>query len=347
MLSNLTTVQVRARVLAGVAELVAKCGGDYNNLFCQAGISCELLHTPEATFEHSKYIELLELAASSLNIGDFGLRLARLQGISVLGPVALIAQQATTIGEAIAAVARNFPYHSPGAVIILSQPTGDAGSTETAMACLRYELQLPGGTAQRQNAEVSYAIALGFLRLLSANTPADWRIHFAHPRGLPTKRYQKHLGCQVRFGQPFDALYFRQDILNLHIDGADPTLIETAQRFVSHVIARSPLDLGLQVETLLIRQLADGGCTLPRIARQLRLSPSSLQRRLRALGISFDDIADRLRKDRAAEYLRHTSMPLAQVGSLLGYSESSSFNRSCQRWFGVTPQTYRRTAENA
>jgi len=75
------------------------------------------------------------------------------------------------------------------------------------------------------------------------------------------------------------------------------------------------------------------------------MSTRSLQRRLQSQGISFDDIADRVRRNRAIEYLRQTVLPLAQVSSLLGYTESSTFNRACKRWFGVTPLGYRKEAK--
>lgn len=341
MSQGLAPIRVRARGLIGFAELVAQCDGNCNDLLKRAGISPDLLSTPEATFEHGKLVALLELTASTLNVSDFGLRLADMQGISVLGPIALIAQHATTVREAIAAVGRNIPYHSPGAAISLNLAENEDRPDSAAMACLRYELQLPPGTAHRQNSELAYAIALRFLQLLSAARQDHWRIHFAHTRGLTAKQYRRHLGCQVRLGQAFDALYFPAAILDVAIDAADPILVETAQRFVSHVIARSPLDLALQVETLLIRQLASGGCTLPRVARQLAMSTGTLQRRLRQFGVSFDEIADRVRKERAAEYLRHSTLSPAEVCSLLGYSESSTFNRSCKRWFGVTPMVYR------
>lgn len=343
MHDKLTPILSRARGLLGFAELVAECGGESHALLRRAGISPELLLTPEATLPHHKLVELLEISARALNVSDFGLRLAGKQGISVLGPVALIVQHASTVAEALAAVSRYIQYHSPGASTRLDPAESDRHNGHEEMACWRYELQLPPGAERRQNTELAYAIALRFLALASGAELKHWRIHFAHANGLTPSQYRRHLGCTVRLGQAFDALYFPKTILDAPIDAADPVLLETAQRYVSHVIARSPLDLALQVKTLIVRQLAVGGCTLPRIARQLAMSSGTLQRHLRAQGVSFDEIANHVRKDKALEYLCHTALPLAHIASLLGYVEASSFNRSCRRWFGDTPLKVRRS----
>jgi AraC-like DNA-binding protein len=280
-------------------------------------------------------VMLFERAAAQLKVNDFGLRLAKLQGIEILGPVALMARHAATVGDAIAAVRRHLPYHSPGAGIRLDRNPQDE------YACLRYELHLPTELPHRQNSELAYAIAVKFLRLVSSTAPDDWVIHFSHSEGLSPSRYRRHLDCEVRLAQDFDALYFPAELLDVTIDTSDPVLARTAASFVSDVIRRFPLDIELQVETLIVRQLASGGCTLPRIAQQLGLPERTLQRRLHIAGLTFEEIVDRVRSHRAHEYLSRTAIPLRQVSTLLGYTEQSTFIRACRRWFGKSPLALR------
>ena len=338
------SIRVRARALIGVTDLISQFGGDCGILFRELGLSTELLSTPEATIDHLKIVQLYEQAAKRFGIKDFGLRLAELQGLSVLGPVALTAQHAATVGDAIAAVSRNIPYHSPGAEVRLTMESDGDQVDARSMACLRYELHLPRNTEHQQNSELAYAIAVRFLSMAASVSPLEltgWHLNFEHRIGLTARQYRQYLGCEVRLGQSFDALYFPQTILDAPINAANPTLVDIAQRFVSLVMRRYPLDISMQVETLLVRQLASGGCNLPRIATQLSMSVSSLQRRLSEDNVSFDEILDRVRKARAYEYLRQTDLALTQIASLLGYTESSSFSRSCKRWFGSTPLTVR------
>jgi AraC-like DNA-binding protein len=327
--------QVRARGLSGFAELVAQRGGDCAALLRSEGISPDLLKTPEATLDHQKLVMLFERAAAQLKVDDFGLQLAKLQGIDILGPVALMARHAATVGDAIAAVRRHLPYHSPGAEIRLDRYPQDE------YACLRYELHLPRELPHRQNSELAYAIAVRFLRLVSSAIPDDWRIHFAHSEGLSPSKYRRHLGCEVRLAQDFDALFFPADLLDVRIDTSDPVLAHAAASFVADVVRRFPLDIELQVETLIVRQLANAGCTLTRIAQQLGLPERTLRRRLQTSGCNFEDIVDRVRRQRAHEYLLRTAIPLRQVSTLVGYTEQSTFIRACRRWFGKSPLALR------
>ena len=71
------------------------------------------------------------------------------------------------------------------------------------------------------------------------------------------------------------------------------------------------------------------------------MHPRTLQRRLREQDTTFEDIKDETRRDLALRYLAHPEVPLAQVTTVLDYSEQSALTRSCQRWFHTTPSALR------
>ena len=328
-------VLIRARALTGFADLVAEHGGDVRALLSRAGIAPGMLEKPDATLPLGRVATLVDAAAKSLRVPDFGLRLATHQDISVLGAVALIALHAATVGEALRGISRNLPYHTPGATLRL---TDDARTGHTQ---LRYELNLEPCVPRRQVVELSYAVAIAFLRLVTGERGANWHVGFRHDKGLEPARYRKALGCPVQLGQDVDKLVFPTRLLDAPIDSGSAELQREAERFVSNVTRRFPLDVRHQVEALIERQLAAGGCNIALVAGQMGLHKRTLQRRLEAQGFHFEDIIDRLRRERANELLPHEAIPLTQVGELLGYSEQSSFIRACRRWFGRNPQAVR------
>ena len=57
---------------------------------------------------------LLDRAAEALGLPGIGLRLGDYQDISMLGPVALTAGYAADVREALHAIVRHTPYHTPG-----------------------------------------------------------------------------------------------------------------------------------------------------------------------------------------------------------------------------------------
>jgi AraC-like DNA-binding protein len=72
------------------------------------------------------------------------------------------------------------------------------------------------------------------------------------------------------------------------------------------------------------------------------MSVRTLQRRLTAEDVTFEDLVDRVRRDLAERHLSESALSIAEIGYLLGYSEPAAFHRAFKRWTGNTPQVFRR-----
>ena len=332
---------IRARALNGFDQLISTLGGDPATLLQTSGLSLRDLENPEACIELEKVVRLLDSSAHTLGIADLGLRLGQRKDISVLGTIALIARYSATLGEALAGVGRHLPYHTPDASLLVSNDPLRPGYT-----CIRYQLDLDEDWPRRQAIELSYSIMRGFLQLLTSDSGADWHMQFRHAPGCSAESYRSHLGEHIAFDQREDALSIPTHLLDVPIDAGDSRVREAAERFLRNLQRRFPLDITRQVETLVERQLATGGSSLQRVAEQLGLHPRTLQRRLAEQGNFFEDIVDRLRQQRAQILLQDSALPLAEIASVLGYTEQSSLNRSCSRWFGMSPNSYRKRALN-
>jgi len=89
-----------------------------------------------------------------------------------------------------------------------------------------------------------------------------------------------------------------------------------------------------------------GMVSLDDIASNFNLSTRTLQRKLREEGISFQQVADEVRKSLAINYLKAGEYPVKQVSYMLGYNELSAFTRTFKRWTGTTPSTYMKSIQN-
>lgn len=126
------------------------------------------------------------------------------------------------------------------------------------------------------------------------------------------------------------------------VQGTDAHARELAQRFLE---SSQPPDSRItdRVAELIHRLLATGQCTITLIAEQLAMHPRTLQRALRDCDSSFEALLDDIRRDKAREYLAQTAMRFSQVAGLLGYTDQSTFNRACQRWYRCTPKALRKS----
>jgi AraC-like DNA-binding protein len=80
---------------------------------------------------------------------------------------------------------------------------------------------------------------------------------------------------------------------------------------------------------------------LQAVARELRLSGRTLQRRLTENGLTFQQLVKEARRELARHYLLYSSLELNETAYLLGYEDANSFFRAFQDWEGTTPGEWR------
>lgn len=321
---------VRARSLTGFSELVRSHGGDPQVLLHAEGLSLGLLDTPDETFPLAALAQVMARAARTLEVPDFGVRMAAHQDVSVLGAIALVALNSDTVAQALDGIRRNMAYHSPG---LLSDIR-----VEGSLARLHvwHDVRLPDD-AKRHLAEHAMFNTLGIVRALSQQAGGDWSVRFDHAPGFPLARYGEAFACAVSFGQAQDEICMPASVLAIRIPSASPQLRQAAENYVRSVLNRHPLDIARQVEDLVSRQLGMGRISLPVIASQLAISGQTLQRRLAERNACFEDIVDAIRRRRAEELLPLANLPIQRIADSLGYTTHTSFTRSCRRWFGEAP----------
>ena len=89
-------------------------------------------------------------------------------------------------------------------------------------------------------------------------------------------------------------------------------------------------------------QAGADGLPLTEAAARLQLSTRTVIRRLRALGTSYQELADAALQAQAGALLQQSELPLAEVARRLGQRSPSNFSRLCRRWFGASPSELRR-----
>ena len=89
---------------------------------------------------------------------------------------------------------------------------------------------------------------------------------------------------------------------------------------------------------------ADSRARLAEVAARIGMSSRTLQRRLSADGLAYQDLVLDARKTLSERLLRRTDYALAEIAFLTGFSDQSTFTRAFKRWNGQTPADYRRGA---
>ena len=103
------------------------------------------------------------------------------------------------------------------------------------------------------------------------------------------------------------------------------------------------LSVARQVRTSLMgtRTLPLQFPSLGSIASQINMAESTLRRRLQEESTSYRQIKEDIRRDLAVQRLLGSSIPIQQIGELVGYGETRAFTRAFRQWTGDSPAAYR------
>ena len=96
-----------------------------------------------------------------------------------------------------------------------------------------------------------------------------------------------------------------------------------------------------EVEVVVEPLLADGDANIDRVASEMGLSRQTLYRRLKADGVTFEQLLDELRHRLALKLLREQNLPVKQAAWRLGFSDPAAFSRAFKRWTGTPPSMAR------
>ncbi len=332
---------VRSQSLTDYISLVRELGGDPLPLLARFHINSATLDDEHAVVPYGNAIRLLEATADALSCPDLGLRMAQYQGLQILGPLALIGQNASTVADSFAEIGRYLHFHSPALHVRIDNETAPQ------LRRITHDIDVTGCPKRSQVMELTLGVTRNILQLLTGGKVRLDHVLFRHQPGASERRYRECFDCAVRFGQSVDAVVIDAALLRRPVDQSRPELKRMAQAYIEGIIGQRPLDLTGQVSALIERLLDTQMCTLKQVAAHLCMHERTLQERLMADGLSFFQLMDRVRRQRAERYLAQKGMPMSQIAGLLGFAEQSSFNKACKRWFGVTPKMQRSGASVA
>ena len=95
------------------------------------------------------------------------------------------------------------------------------------------------------------------------------------------------------------------------------------------------------VELAIEPMLANGEVSIDLVAAELGMSRQTLYRRLKAEGVTFEEILDAKRRQLAVRYLKFDRLSVKAASYRLGFSEPAAFSRAFKRWFGISPSDFR------
>lgn len=328
---------IRAASLRGFAPVVRALGGSPEELLDRFGISADALASDDALISITAHDLMLDAAAAELTCADLGLRLAEAQDLSILGPLALAIEASSTAADAMDCASRYLFVHSPALRIDVAADPYD----RKGVIALRYRKDLVESPYSAQAMELGVGLFRRVAGALLGSGAGLRSVLFPHQPQSPIRRYTEFFDAHVRFGAPFAALCVERRVLDHVFAGKNELIRQVA---VDHLARRYP-DPATLTSVRVRRALAEGlgfaPPSLSRTARLLETHPRTLQRRLAKEGTTFERVLDDVRREAAHRYVTGTTLPLADVATLVGFGEQSTLTHAVRRWYGISPRDMR------
>ena len=177
---------IRASAMRGYPELVRELGGDPAVFLARFDIPAGAERQQDTFISFASLTRMLEATAEELACPDFGLRLSGRQGLEILGPIAVIARNASTVLGGVEAIGRFLYIHSP-ALKLTARPRAEGGLEFT------YEMTEPG-VPYIQGYELSMGIAVRIIHLLGGPQAGFEAVSFLHPQQGSGRRLPRRAG---------------------------------------------------------------------------------------------------------------------------------------------------------
>jgi AraC-like DNA-binding protein len=192
-------------------------------------------------------------------------------------------------------------------------------------------------------AEYSATLMVRHLRAEAEGPATAECVSFTH-RPDDAAEFSRVLGCRVDAPASWTGVTFDRRSWKRPLRRRDPVLRRVLEGHADEILSRHPTSNGFiaDVRRALASQITRGDVRVGSVARRLMTSARTLQRRLADEGVTFQALVEDSRKEAAALYMSDNTMAISEIAYLLGYSEPAPFHRAFKRWYGVTPDVFRK-----
>jgi AraC-like DNA-binding protein len=157
-------------------------------------------------------------------------------------------------------------------------------------------------------------------------------------------RYSALIPARFQFDEaalPGITMRFDASLLDRPLPMAAPKVVEQIEEQMQSLKRRPVPDAGWgDYVSMLLRETQGQQVTLEDIAKRMNISARTVDRSLRKENVTFRELSQHVRIERAQELLLQRGATVARVAQQLGFSDAANFSRAFRRHVGIAPGEY-------
>jgi AraC-like DNA-binding protein len=327
---QVATINVRNFRLLG--DVLRSLRADPAQILQSVGLEPNLFDNPERTILYADLDRLLSEAMHATGCRDLGLHVGILQGIAAAGLAGLVSMNCRTVREALDA-------------IIAGLKTTDGGGAVTYevrhdMASLGYSVIIEGVKNVEQFCDASVAILVNAMRQFCG---AHWhpdRVYLMNEPPQDLDRFARFFRAPIEYRKPAARITFNSAMLEWPVKVHDLAYREILTPILEKAIESARGNFVFAVKSILRSNLGNKPLARSDVSQALGVSTHVLTRRLKSSGVTFADLAEQFKIERAQSLLLKEKR-IGEISSNLGFADVSSFTRAFKKWVGHPPAQWR------
>jgi AraC-like DNA-binding protein len=323
----------RFRVPGNFSQRLEEVGLSPLAVLRQAGLPTGLFNQEKILVTTDELFALWQgLAEVSLD-PTIGLKLGSEERIERYDPVSIAALYARSFRDALQRFARYKQLTCPEEINIVEQ--GNECS-------IQFKWLLSNSSVPPALLDTCFARVVAIGRRGTGQPVVPLRVEFKRSASH-SEVFESHFCCPVSFDAERNAMVFsKTDIDRPFLTHNAELLAMLAPQLEAELTSRSNQQTtSEQVKIILKRLIAGQRPAMQDVAREMRLSSRTLQRRLTEEGATFQQLLEDARRELARHYLLQASLELNETAYLLGYEDANSFFRAFHHWEGTSPGQWR------
>ena len=282
-------------------------------------------------------LELWQIAAELCSDHALGLQARKECHITSYGIFAHLLMNSPSLGEAVSLMARYSHVMNDALDSTVKKEKGHV------VYSLDFRLSHP---AAYHHIEFHLASIVQVGRQLVAKKDQDMisplRVEFAHRPMAPLKEYEAAFGSEVFFQQEACRMVLSEDVLrllpNAPNEGMYKMLLQQIEG-ISRTEGQTPYTNKVKAYFASAQEWLRWP-SLQSTAQAIGISASTLKRKLKEEGESYQAICDQVRYRRARRMLDLGGYSISSIAYRLGFTSVAAFSRSFKRWSGMSPSEY-------
>lgn len=326
-------ITIPASMVRGMLAGIEARGESCEPYLQDAGIQAELLAHPGARVTAEQYVQLFRLLIERRQDECLGFLERPLKP----GSFALMAHSAlgsSNVEQAIRRIARTFALLRDDALLTLRR--------DGECAAMQLSFDEDSVVHHVFLHELMLRVFWRLVAWLAGGRLPARRFDFAFAAPPHVGIYSQAFPAQLQFAQAHTAIWFDARWLEVAVHRDEDALRAfLAEAQANIIMPRRNDELTSTRVRNHLRGTQAGWPDLAGTAAALHVSTATLQRRLALEGSSFQALKDELRRDIAIVRLNTSAVPLAQLATDLGFTDSAAFQRAFKGWTGSSPGAYR------